>query len=78
MWYLYIVECRDGSFYTGISPDVERRVTDHNSGKGARYTRGRGPVILRYQETLQSRSAALKREIQVKKMNRSEKMALIS
>ena len=76
-WYLYIVECRDGSLYTGISDDVPRRIAQHNSGKGAKYTRGRGPFILRYQETRGSYADALRREIQIKKLSRKEKLKLI-
>ena len=76
-WYLYIVECRDGSLYTGISDDVPRRIAQHNSGKGAKYTRGRGPIILRYQETCGSYADALRREIQIKKLSRKEKLKLI-
>lgn len=76
-WYLYIVECSDGSLYTGITDNLERRMEAHNSGKGAKYTRGRGPVQLRYQETLSSHSEALRREIQIKRLKKPEKLALI-
>ena len=77
LWYLYILECRDGSLYTGITDDVSRRISQHNAGKGAKYTRGRGPVILRYQESCASHSDALRRELEVKRMSRQEKLALI-
>ena len=77
LWYLYMVECRDGTLYTGITDDVARRIAMHNSGKGAKYTRGRGPVVLRYQETCGTYSEALRREIQIKKLSRQEKFSLI-
>lgn len=75
-WYLYILHCGDGSLYTGITDDVPRRLSMHQSGKGAKYTRGRGPLILAYTETLADHSAALRREIQVKRLSRAEKIAL--
>ena len=77
MWYLYILRCGDGSLYTGITTDVEKRLEAHRSGKGAKYTRGRGPLELVYQEECGDHSAALKREIAVKKLQRQEKEALI-
>ncbi len=76
MWYLYILQCRDGSLYTGITTDVEKRLEAHRSGKGAKYTRGRGPLALVYQEQCQSHSEALKREMAVKRLSRTEKKAL--
>ena len=76
-WYLYILECADGTLYTGITDDVPRRLEQHNSGKGAKYTRGRGPVQLRYQEECGSRSDASKREYEVHHMTRQEKLELI-
>ena len=75
-WYLYMLRCGDGSLYTGITTDVEKRLEAHRSGKGAKYTRGRGPFALRYQEVCQDHSAALKRELQVKKLTRTEKEQL--
>jgi len=75
--YIYIVECKDGTFYTGYTTDVERRVEEHNSGTGAKYTRGRYPVILKYQESFSSRSQAQKREYQIKKLPRRKKEELI-
>ena len=77
-WYLYILECADGTLYTGITDDVPRRLSQHNAGKGAKYTRGRGPVVLRYQELCGSHSDALRREIQVKKLTRPQKINLIT
>lgn len=77
VWYLYILQCRDGTFYTGITDDIARRMTQHNAGKGAKYTRGRGPVTLRYREECASHSHALKREIEIKKLTRAQKQALV-
>lgn len=74
---VYIVECRDGSLYTGITNDITRRLKQHNDGSGARYTRSRRPVQLRYQEPCESRSAALIRECGLRLMSRKEKEALI-
>ncbi len=76
-WFVYIVECRDGSLYTGITNDLERRVREHNEGGGARYTRSRRPVTLRYQEQVGGRSDALVRECALKLLTRKEKDQLI-
>lgn len=75
-WVLYILECRDGTLYTGITDNLEKRLKAHNEGKGAKYTRGRAPVILRYREPCESHSAALRRELAVKRLKRQEKLAL--
>ena len=75
-WVLYILECKDGTFYTGITDDLERRLAVHNSGKGAKYTRGRGPLVLRYTELCADRSSALRREIEIKRLHREQKMLL--
>lgn len=77
IWKLYILRCRDGSLYTGITTDVEKRLEAHRSGKGAKYTRGRGPLELVYQEECGDHSAALKRELEIKAMTREEKLKLI-
>ena len=77
IWKLYILRCRDGSLYTGITDDVQRRLQAHASGKGAKYTRGRGPLTLIHTEELPDKSAALKREHAIKKLSRQEKLALI-
>lgn len=77
VWWVYILRCRDGTLYTGITDDVERRLKAHNSGKGAKYTRGRGPVEMVYREQHLNKSAALKREIAIKKLSREEKLTLI-
>ena len=77
MWYLYILRCKDGSLYTGITTDVEKRLEAHQSGKGAKYTRGRGPLALVYKEEYGDHSEALKRELEVKALTRAEKLKLI-
>ena len=77
MWYLYILRCGDGTLYTGITNDIPARLKAHASGKGAKYTRGRGPLELVYQERQESYSAALKRERQVKRLTRAQKLHLI-
>ena len=74
MWYLYILRCRDGSLYTGITTDVEKRLEAHQSGKGAKYTRGRGPLELVYSEECGTHSQALKRELEIKAMPREKKL----
>ncbi len=76
-WSLYILECRDGTLYTGITCDVEQRFKAHQHGKGAKYTRGRGPLILRYQEVCGTHSDALRREVQVKRMKKQDKLQLM-
>ena len=77
MWYLYILRCGDGSLYTGITTDVEKRLEAHKSGKGAKYTRGRGPLKLVYSEACGDHSAALKRELEIKRLPREEKLKLL-
>ena len=77
-WTLYILECGDGTLYTGITDDLERRLKAHEQGKGAKYTRGRGPLTLRYQESLADKSTALKREYEVKRLRKTDKLALIN
>lgn len=77
-WYVYIVRCRDDTLYTGVSTDPVQREQEHNHGRrGARYTRARRPVTLLYQEAAGSRSAALKREMAIKRLSRRAKLALI-
>ena len=75
--YLYILKCRDGSLYTGITKDLQKRFHLHEQGKASRYTRGRGPFVLEYWEGLKNRSLALKKEMAVKKLSRKEKLSLI-
>jgi predicted GIY-YIG superfamily endonuclease len=77
-WFVYVVRCGDGSLYTGIAVDVEARVSVHNDGRGARYTRSRRPVKLVYVERRRSRSSALKRELAIKALERLEKLALVA
>ena len=76
-WFVYILECRDGSFYTGVTNDLERRQHQHNEGTASRYTRSRRPVILRYQELCGSRSQALIRECSLRLLSRKEKEELV-
>ena len=76
-WYVYIVRCRDGSLYTGIATDVERRVADHLANKGAKYLRGRGPLKLVFKKQVGEKGRALKVEHKVKRLPRNEKEALI-
>ena len=77
-WFVYIVECADNTLYTGITTDMERRVNEHNSsGKGAKYTKTRQPVKMVYFEVAENRSMASKREAEIKKLSRKEKMDLI-
>ena len=76
-WYLYILRCGDDTLYTGITDDVEKRFAAHCAGKGAKYTRGRGPLTLVYTEEAEDKSAALKREHAIKKLSRAEKLKLI-
>jgi len=76
-WSVYIVQCADGSLYTGIAKDVDHRVSAHNAGQGAKYTRGRRPVTLVYRETAANRSAALKRELAIKQLRPAEKRNLV-
>ena len=77
-WVVYIVECCDKTLYTGIAKNLERRLQEHNSGKGAKYTAGRRPVKLLYSESASGHGEALSREHAIKKLNRSEKRALVA
>lgn len=76
-WKLYILRCGDGSLYTGITVDVQARLTQHREGTGAKYTRGRGPLELVYVEECEDRSCALKRELAIKALSKNEKLTLI-
>ncbi|HBK52359.1 GIY-YIG nuclease family protein [Syntrophomonas wolfei] len=76
-YYIYILSCSDGTLYTGSTNNLSARLEKHNQGEGARYTRGRRPVTLVYSEFAAGKSAALKRERQIKKMTRAAKLALI-
>jgi putative endonuclease len=77
-WYVYLVECADGTLYTGVAIDVEARVACHNLGKGAKYTCGRRPVRLLYQERFGGQGEALRREHEIKQLPRRRKWALVS
>ena len=78
MWVVYIVECADRSLYTGMTNDLEQRMAAHQAGKGAKYTKPRRPLILRYTETLDSKGAALRREAAIKSFDRTTKLTLIA
>lgn len=77
-WWVYILRCADGTLYTGSTTDVARRLSQHNVGRGAKYTRARRPAELVYRELCGSRSAALRREAAIKGLSRAEKLALIA
>ncbi len=77
MNYVYLLRCSDGTLYCGWTTDLEARVRTHNSGRGAKYTRSRLPVELVYSETCADRNEALRREWQIKRLSREEKLALI-
>ncbi len=76
-YVVYIIRCSDGTLYTGITNHLQRRLSEHNQGKGAKYTRGRFPVQLCYIEEGKGRSWALKREREIKRLSRTQKIALI-
>ncbi|HWR28552.1 MAG TPA: GIY-YIG nuclease family protein [Negativicutes bacterium] len=75
--YVYMVECADGTYYTGWTNDVANRIAAHNAGTGARYTRSRGPVRLVYQEEFEDKQAAQRREWAIKKLTRTQKTQMI-
>ncbi|MEF8857243.1 MAG: GIY-YIG nuclease family protein [Haloplanus sp.] len=77
MHYVYVLECADGSYYTGYTTDVERRVTEHDAGEGAKYTRGRTPVELVHVEEYETRSAAMRREHEIKSLSRRAKERVV-
>lgn len=77
-WFVYLLSCGDGTLYCGIALDVAARLEQHRAGKGARYTRGRGPLALVYSEACATHSLALKRERAVKALDRAKKLALIA
>lgn len=76
-WIVYILECADKSLYTGITNNLENRIAAHEEGKGAKYTKGRGPFRIAHQETFKTRSDASKRELAIKKLSRPEKLKLL-
>ena len=75
-WWVYLLRCGDGTLYTGITDDLDRRLAAHNAGRGAKYTRSRRPVMLVWREEQPDKSAALRREIQIKRLSRRDKLAL--
>lgn len=78
MYYVYMAECRDGSIYTGWTTDVVKRISTHNSGQGAKYTRSRLPVVLRYSEDFSTKEEAMQREAFIKKLPREKKLQIIN
>ena len=78
MWFVYILLCKDNSYYTGISNNVKKRFKDHKNGMGGAYTRSHKPIKLIYQETCIDKSSALKREAQIKKWSKTKKEGLIN
>ncbi len=77
-WLVYILKCGDGSYYTGITKDMEKRIGEHRSGKGAKYVRGRGPLEIVFIKNTDSHGSALKHEIKIKKLSKLKKKELIS
>ena len=80
IWFVYIIKCADGSLYTGVATDLARRFEEHQAGapKGAKYTRGKGPLELVYQREIGTRSEACKEELRIKSLSRKQKQALIA
>jgi len=76
-WTVYILECADGSLYTGITTDLSRRIKQHEAGKGAKYTNGRGPFKLKYKECCINKAQASKREIAIKSLSRADKLRML-
>jgi putative endonuclease len=77
-WWVYVLRCRDGTLYTGVTTDPDRRLSQHNAGTASKYTRSRRPVAMVYRETAKGHGAALRRELAIKKLSRSAKDALIA
>jgi len=77
IWYVYIVQCSDTTLYTGITNNLSKRIDTHNSKKGAKYTKSRTPVLLKYQKEFPDKSSAAKEEYRIKQLSRIEKMQLI-
>ena len=75
-WVVYMLECKDGSLYTGITDNLPKRLQAHRKGRGAKYTKGRAPLTLRYLEDCEDHSQALRREIAIKELTRQEKLIL--
>ena len=77
MWFVYMIQCEDGSFYTGVTNNLEKRFLEHKSGKGGKYTRSHKPVKLIYHEQFKTHSGALKREFEIKSWDRKKKLNLV-
>jgi len=77
MYYTYILECSDGSLYTGWTDDIDKRIRVHNAGSGSKYTRSRLPAVLLYSEAFDTKSDAMRRECAIKKLKRNQKLELI-
>jgi predicted GIY-YIG superfamily endonuclease len=77
-WLVYVLRCRDGTLYTGVTTDLDRRVAAHAAGRGARYTRGRGPFAVVHVEVIGPRGAALRREHAFKRLSRAEKLTVLA
>ncbi len=77
MWSIYILKCKDKTFYTGITNDLEKRISNHNAGIGAKYTRGRGPVKLMYVKRVRTRAKASSEEYRIKQLSKEDKLVLI-
>ncbi|MDP3973974.1 MAG: GIY-YIG nuclease family protein [Candidatus Daviesbacteria bacterium] len=78
MWFVYVLLCKDGTFYTGSTNNLEKRFSEHKNGKGGHYTRSHKPIKIMYSEQLPTKSAALKREIEIKKWRRSKKIQALN
>lgn len=76
LWVVYVLECSDKTYYTGITNNLERRLSQHEAGKGAKYTRGRGPFIVRHTEAFEGRGEATKREYAIKQLSKQDKEKL--
>ena len=77
-WTVYLLRCSDGTLYAGVTTDLQRRLAQHAAGKGARYTRGRGPLTVVHEEPARGRSTALRRELELKRLRRRDKLLLAS
>jgi putative endonuclease len=77
VWFVYILKCSDGSLYTGISNDVQARLKQHNSGKGSKYIRAKRPAVLVYTLEFETKSQALRREAEIKRLSRDQKIELV-
>ncbi len=78
IWSVYILRCNDGTLYTGITNNLDKRIASHSSGQGSKYTRSRLPVELVYQEQANNRSAATRRELEIKRWSRADKMKMVT